>query len=38
MTGLLENRLTFFYENKTLCIFVQNYFSEENNYVALQVY
>ena len=35
--GLLENRLIFD-ENKTLCIFVQNYFSEKkNNYIALQV-
>ena len=35
--GLLGNRLIF-YENKRLCIIVQNYFSEKKNYVALQVY
>ena len=34
--GLLGNRLIF-YENKRLCIIVQNYFSEKKNYVALQV-
>ena len=29
--GLLENRLTFLMK-------IQNYFSEKNNYIALQVY
>ena len=27
-----------FDENKSLCIFAQNYFSEKNNYIALKVY
>ena len=35
---LLENKLTFFGENKTLCIFVKNHFSEKNNYIVLQSY
>ena len=36
--GLLENRLTFFDEIKTLSVVVPKYFFEKNNYRALQAY
>ena len=36
--GLLKNRLTFLMKIKHSVFLFKNYFSEKNNYIALQVY